>query len=116
MVVDDMVEDTFYTLYHDYGTTVTIKTLSKRNVNTVTGEREGDPGFTADAVFTPTGLVNSYFARMLGRDDEYTTVFMVRTLVEIMPSDTLIHGNIHYRDLKIQRYNSVSLVVGKGDK
>lgn len=115
MQVDQLVEGTFYTLYHDYGTVVTIKRLTKRNVDPETGEREDDIGFTADAVFTPVGMVNSYLVKMLGRADEATTVFMVRLNAgqEVKPSDTVIHGNRTYRELDVQVYGLIALVAGR---
>jgi hypothetical protein len=120
MFISQHLTDTYYFLLKDYGTTITVTKRVKSDVDPETGVRTaGDRSYTINAVFSPVGVFSEFLANLLGKVEKYSVAYMIQKsdLPEgIETTDQITHGNLKYRNLAYEDYDTVLLVSGEAFK
>ena len=120
MFISQHLTDTYYFLVKDYGTTITVTKRVKSDVDSETGVRTAaDRNYTIQAVFSPVGVFSEFLAKLLGKVEKYSVVFMIlkSDLPEgIETTDQITHANLKYRNLALEDYETVMLISGEAYK
>lgn len=113
-----MLLDTFYHLRKDYGTVIQFTKAGKGNIDSETGTRDSsaDRTFSLPAVICPTGHLNEWLAKLVGRIEKIGTHYLIRVSdipsgVQIENGDYFVHGNLKYRQLEFEDFDGVLYAV-----